>query len=146
MWRLLSQFAYFQNFSRLSKHVSYWISCLYLTSVAAALLRWHLSSINWIKKNLRGTFVRSKILITEKLMNRALVTPTPDDWMKFILILKSLSTCTLNTFFSAHPHLPHFQPASVPILIQQDGQMYQVNAAEAERAYLCQVSGFMSVV
>ena len=29
-------------------------------------------------KNLTGTFARSKILLTEKLTNRALVTPTPD--------------------------------------------------------------------
>ena len=52
--------------------VSYWISRLYLAGVAAAQLRRHLSNMNVIQ----GTFAGSKILLTEKLANGALVTPT----------------------------------------------------------------------
>ena len=36
-------------FSIIKTHVSYWISRLYLTGVAAAQLRWHLSNINVIR-------------------------------------------------------------------------------------------------
>ena len=36
-------------FSIAKTHVSYWISRLYLTGVAAAQLRWHLSDINVIQ-------------------------------------------------------------------------------------------------
>ena len=36
-------------FSIVKTHVSYWISRLYLTGVAAAQLRWHLSNINVIQ-------------------------------------------------------------------------------------------------
>ena len=56
-------------FSIAKTHVSYWISCLY----AVAPVKYKCDS-----NNLRGTFDRSKILLTEKLTNGALVTPTPD--------------------------------------------------------------------
>ena len=36
-------------FSIIKTHVTYWISRLYLTGVAAAQLRWHLSNINVIR-------------------------------------------------------------------------------------------------
>ena len=64
-------------FSIVETCVSYWISYLYLTGVAAAQLQWHLSNINVIQIGLRSTFARSKILLMEKLNNGALVTPTP---------------------------------------------------------------------
>ena len=74
---LLSQFPpfhYISNFSVLSKyalaieyHVYIWqLSC------GVALVKYKCDSNNVIT-----TFVRSKILLTEKLMNGSLVTPTP---------------------------------------------------------------------
>ena len=56
-------------------HASYWKSRLYLTGVATAQLRWHLSNMN-----VTGTFAISNILLTAKLTNRASVTPTPGIW------------------------------------------------------------------
>ena len=52
-WGLLSwypPFRYFPNFSTLWKHVSYRISRLYLTGIAAAQMRWHLSNMHVIEK------------------------------------------------------------------------------------------------
>ena len=37
-------------------------------------------------KNLIGTLAGSKILLTEKIKNRALVTPTPDWWSAILLL------------------------------------------------------------
>ena len=75
-WQLLSQFPpslYFLNFSASSKYTLA-IEChIYID-------RWHYSSDVKYKcdsNNLTGTFVRTKILLIEKLINRALVTPTP---------------------------------------------------------------------
>ena len=62
-------------FSIVKTHVSYWIPRLCLTGAAVIQLRWHLSNMNVISNNLRGTFARSKILLIEKLTNRTLVTP-----------------------------------------------------------------------
>ena len=81
-WGLLSQFPPFRYFpiffSIVKPHVSYWISRLYLAGVAAA----HAAAVTPVKygcdsKNLTCAFARSKILLTEKLTNGALVTPTP---------------------------------------------------------------------
>ena len=60
-------------------NVSYWISRLYLAGVAAAQLRCAMTPVKYEcdSGNLTGTFARSKILLTEKLANGALVTPTP---------------------------------------------------------------------
>ena len=44
--------------------------------MATAQLRWHLSNMNAILKNLTGTFVWSKILFMEKLTKGTLVTST----------------------------------------------------------------------
>ena len=81
-WGLLNQFpplitliSWF--FTIVKTLVTYWISCSYLTGVAAAQLRWHLSNMNVMQIILTGTFARSKILLTEKLTNGAVVTPTP---------------------------------------------------------------------
>ena len=41
-------FSYFFNITKI--HVSYWISRLYLTGVAAAQLRWHLLNMNQIQR------------------------------------------------------------------------------------------------
>ena len=53
-WGLLSQFPPFRYFlsffSVVRTHVSYWISRLYLTGVAAAQLRGHLSNIHVIQR------------------------------------------------------------------------------------------------
>ena len=46
----ISSVPLFSEFFSITKtHVSYWISRLYLTGVAAAQLRWHLSNINVIR-------------------------------------------------------------------------------------------------
>ena len=58
-------------------HASYWLSRLYLTGVTAVQLRQHMWNMNVIQKNLTGTFAKSKFLLTKKLTNAALVTPTP---------------------------------------------------------------------
>ena len=63
-------------------NVSYWISRLYLAGVAAAQLRWHLSNMNVIQGIWQVFFARSTILLTEKLRNGALVTPTRG-WLCF---------------------------------------------------------------
>ena len=57
---------------------TYWIPRLYLTGVAAAQLRWHLSNMKVIWKNLKGTFAISKVVPADKLTNGALVLPTLD--------------------------------------------------------------------
>ena len=63
--------------------VTYWIACSYLTGVPAAQLRGHLSNMNVMQI----IFARSKILLTEKLMNGALVTPSPDQRCDFMQII-----------------------------------------------------------
>ena len=79
----------FSTFSVIVKtSVSYWISRLYLAGVAAAQLRRHCAAATPVKYecdsgNLTGNFARSKILLTEKLANGALVTPTPDETMAY---------------------------------------------------------------
>ena len=52
-------------FNTVKTHVSYWISRLYLTCVAAVQLRWHLSNMNVIWKNLTGTFAKSNFAYRE---------------------------------------------------------------------------------
>ena len=79
-WGLLNQFApfrYFPNFPALSKHmltIEYhvYVDSCHRSSAAVAPVKYK-CDLN----NLRGTFTRSKILLTEKLTNGALVTPTP---------------------------------------------------------------------
>ena len=69
-WGLLSQFPpfhYFPKFSALSKHTLAIEYHVYIWQVSQQLS----------SNNLRCTFDRSKILLTEKLTNEALVTPTP---------------------------------------------------------------------
>ena len=58
-------------FSVIKTHVTYWISRLYSTG-AVAPVKYKCDS-----NNLRGTFARTKILLTEKITNGALVTPIP---------------------------------------------------------------------
>ena len=76
-WGLLSQFPpfrYFPNFSSLSKHtltVKYRIY-IWLSWAAGTPVKYECDS-----RNLTCTFARPKILLTEKLKNGALVTPTP---------------------------------------------------------------------
>ena len=73
-WGLLSQFppfCYFPNFSELPKHT---------LAIEYHVHNWQVSApvkyeCDW--NNLAGAFARSKILLTEKLRNGALVTPTP---------------------------------------------------------------------
>ena len=60
-------------FSIVKTHVGYWVSRLYLTGVAAAQLRWHLSNINVIHLD----NLRSNILLAEKLTSGALGPPPP---------------------------------------------------------------------
>ena len=68
-------FRYFpQIFSIVKTHVCYWISRLYLAGVTAAQLKYKCDS-----NDSRGIFAGSKILLTEKLTNRALVTPAPEE-------------------------------------------------------------------
>ena len=79
-WCLLSQippFRYFPKFSALS-------NTRYLLSITSIFHRCHRSSTavahvkyEYDSSNLRGTFMRSKILLMEKSTNGALVTPTP---------------------------------------------------------------------
>ena len=62
---------YFWFFNIVFTRVSNWIWQLYLTGVAAAQLRWHLSKISASKKNLIGVFFRSKMLLRVILTNGA---------------------------------------------------------------------------
>ena len=63
----------FSTFSVIVKtNVSYWISRLYLAGVAVTPVKYECDP-----GNLTGTFAISKISLTEKLANVALVTPTP---------------------------------------------------------------------
>ena len=77
-WGLLSQFPtfrYFPNLSALSKHVvpiEYHVNIWQVPCSSAAVV-----PVKYIcdSNNLRGTFARSKNLLTEKLTNGSLVTP-----------------------------------------------------------------------
>ena len=72
-WGLLSQFPpfrYFPNFLALPKYVLTIKYHIYIWQVAPVKYKCDSSS-------LRGTFTRSKMLLTEKLTNGAWVTPTP---------------------------------------------------------------------
>ena len=57
-------------------HVSYWIPRSYLTGVAQVQLLMTPVKYEWDLKNVTDTFARSTILLTEKLTNGTLVTPT----------------------------------------------------------------------
>ena len=57
-------------------HVSYWIPRSYLTGVAQVQLLMTPVKYEWDLKNITDTFARSTILLTEKLTNGTLVTPT----------------------------------------------------------------------
>ena len=76
-WGLLSRFPpfrYFHNFST---------SLKYMLAIEYHVHSWQVSAAvtpvkyEWDSKNVTSTFARSKILLTEKLTNGALVTPTP---------------------------------------------------------------------
>ena len=59
------------------QQVSYWISHLYLTDVAAAQLRWHLPNMNVIQKNSKRYWREIKNFAWGKITNGVSVTPTP---------------------------------------------------------------------
>ena len=79
-WGLLSQFPPFRYFPKIfdivKTHVSYWTSRLYLAAAATAQLLRHLSTMTIIPKNLTGIFVRSQIILPEKLTKGTLVNST----------------------------------------------------------------------
>ena len=80
-WGLLSQFPPFRHFPHFQhcQNTCLLLNILFMfnrcgrSSAAMAPVKY-----NCNLNNLRGTFTRSKILLTEKLTNGALVTPTPD--------------------------------------------------------------------
>ena len=81
-WGLLSQFhpfRYFPNFFQHCQNTCWLLNSMFIfdrcrrSSAAVAPVKYKCDS-----NNLRGTFTRSKILLTEKLTNGALVTPTPE--------------------------------------------------------------------
>ena len=108
---LLSQwspFRYYPNFSALSKRtlaIEYHITIISdrcrRSSAAVAPAKYKCDS-----NNLRGIFARSKIFLTEKLTNRALVTPTPDQSQRIIKNAK--------TSFSKEKHLCTWSVNQVP--------------------------------
>ena len=77
---LFPLFRYFPNFSSLSKHnltVKYIVFIFdrcHRSSAAVTPVKYECDS-----RNITCTFARSKITLTEKLTNGALVTPTPDN-------------------------------------------------------------------
>ena len=82
-WGLLSQFPpflYFPKFSALSKNAFAIEYHVYIWQVSPQLSCGGTCQIQMWFDNLRCTFDRSKILLTEKLTNETLVTPTPDQF------------------------------------------------------------------
>ena len=84
-WGLQSQFPPFRCFL----FFQYYHNTSYLLDITFIFERGHRSSatVASVKykcdsNNLRGSFGRSKILLTEKLTNGALVTPTPELWCR----------------------------------------------------------------
>ena len=79
---------FFELLSTVITHFSFWIirlSRLYLTGVAAAEAVLAPVKYKCYSNNLRGTFPRSTILLTEILTHRALVTPTTEVYPIFII-------------------------------------------------------------
>ena len=123
-WELLKQFPpfrYFLIFSALSKHklaVEYYI---YIWQVSPQLRCGDTCQYECDSNNLKGTFARSKILLTEKSTNVALATPTAVLWLVPILHpFINASTLDMRTSASAMgchhykvtiwKHFPHYWP------------------------------------
>ena len=114
----------FSSFFRIVEtQANYWISHLYLTGVAAAQLWRHLSNMNVIKKNITDTFARSEILLTEKLMHRALVTPTPG-WLWF------------------HPRLEGLHVGAASPILVLDAHVNATQYSDIRSMYLCHLQGY----
>ena len=56
----------------------YLVRLTFITGVCAALLWWHCQIWMWFKGFNRDFLIKSEMLLTEKLMNRAPMTPAPD--------------------------------------------------------------------
>ena len=100
-WGLLSQFLPFCYFSASPKSMLAIVYNVYIWQVSPQL-SCHATCQIWMwwcdAKNPTGIFAGSKILLMEKLTNRALVTPTPIPYFVHIRNMKCFIFCVVSWF------------------------------------------------